>query len=433
VGATAAAGAANATLAGSQTAVATTAGPASGGISAFGKALGSFGKSAMSAIPILIVLALSILAITPALKIVGDVIISVAQVIGGVLMKALEMLPAIISSISVGITSIIDTITNSLIKLSAIDASSFLGLAAGILAIGGAMAAIGVMLPAIIAGVGSLFLLNSVLPTFASGLSQLSSVDGNALVSLGMGLITLGGAIGALGLLLPAIIVGVAALGVLSLVLPSLATALTSLSSIDGENLSLIGDGLFKIGQASLMIGAGIAMATIALIGLVPALPILYLVTTAFSAFGTAMLFAGIGSGMLAQSLPIISQSIQQMVEYVDGIYAISDAILKLSTSLSALSFASILAAPAMLAISLFGKQTAEAAPKEGEGGEVESFSILEQAIRETNEMLISEIRGLRDDLNSGKISVNMDGDSVTSKIVRNINRSATNMYGLKG
>ncbi len=484
---------ANTALAGSQTAVSTTAGPASGGIAAFGASLAAFGTTVAPVIGVLLGLALAVLMITPALYVLGQIVISIAQIVGGVFIKALEMLPEIISSISTSITSIVDTITNSLIKLSEIDATSFLGLAGGIIAIGAAVGALGVMLPVIMAGVGSLFILNTVLPTFASALSQLSSVDGNSLASLGMGMLAVGSAIGSLGLMLPAIILGVASLGILSkvlpmleglgqtlstlsnidgqsltmvslgmwmlfstigmlgmllpaiilgsvaiatlsLVVPTLTNALAGLASINGENLSVIGDALIKIGQASLMIGAGIALAVVGILTFVPVIPILYLVSTALSAFAAAMLFAGLGGSMLATSLPIISQSIQQMVEYVGGILALSDAILKLSASLTTLSFSSILAAPAMLAISLFGKQTAEAAPaNEGGGAEVESFSMLEQAIRETNEMLISEIKGLREDLNSGKISVNMDGDSVTSKIVRNINRSATNAYGLKG
>jgi hypothetical protein len=43
---------------------------------------------------------------------------------------------------------------------------------------------------------------------------------------------------------------------------------------------------------------------------------------------------------------------------------------------------------------------------------------------------LIEEIKGLRADLNAGKISVNMDGQKVTSKISAIVDRGSSNSYG---
>jgi len=296
-----------------------------------------------------------------------------------------------------------------------------------------AAAAIGSIFPLISLGAIGIGMIGLALIPFTFALTQLQGVDMGVLLSPSIALGVFALAAAGVGAILPLIQLGAVGITLIGLSLIPFTAALSNLSTIDPTILQSIGSSLADIGSGAMMLGAGIFSAILGITALALTLPLLITVSQAFLIFGGALLMAGIGSSMLATSLPIISQSIQQMVEYVEGINAVSDTILKLSTSLSALSFASILAAPAMLAISLFGKQTAEAAPKEGEGGEVESFSILEQAIRETNEMLISEIRGLRDDLNSGKISVNMDGDSVTSKIVRNINRSATNMYGLKG
>ena len=42
---------------------------------------------------------------------------------------------------------------------------------------------------------------------------------------------------------------------------------------------------------------------------------------------------------------------------------------------------------------------------------------------------LIAEIKGLRADLASGKIGVNMDGQKVTSKITSVVDKSSTNSY----
>ena len=110
IGATASLATTNTLLAGSQTAVARTSGAAAGGLAAAGTALGAFGVAAAPAIPIVLALGFAILMATPALYVLGEVIKSLATVIGNVLMKALEMLPAIISSIAAGFVTVFSTL-----------------------------------------------------------------------------------------------------------------------------------------------------------------------------------------------------------------------------------------------------------------------------------------------------------------------------------
>jgi hypothetical protein len=43
---------------------------------------------------------------------------------------------------------------------------------------------------------------------------------------------------------------------------------------------------------------------------------------------------------------------------------------------------------------------------------------------------LIEEIKGLRADLNAGKISVNMDGQKVTSRVSAIVDKGSSNSYG---
>jgi hypothetical protein len=54
----------------------------------------------------------------------------------------------------------------------------------------------------------------------------------------------------------------------------------------------------------------------------------------------------------------------------------------------------------------------------EGEGGETDNMKIL-----------VDEIRGLREDLKSGKIGVYMDGTAVSSKISKVVDRIGVNSY----
>jgi hypothetical protein len=47
-------------------------------------------------------------------------------------------------------------------------------------------------------------------------------------------------------------------------------------------------------------------------------------------------------------------------------------------------------------------------------------------------QILIEEIKGLRNDLNSGKIAVYMDGERVTSRVSKVVDRIGSNSYSVK-
>jgi hypothetical protein len=135
--------------------------------------------------------------------------------------------------------------------------------------------------------------------------------------------------------------------------------------------------------------------------------------------------------------MPAITESLKQLTEFSDSIYGLSGSILALAGSMSALSLASLAVIPFLPIIQIIGKlaSPADSGTSETEGGAEEggsSLSSLESTIRTTNDALLMEIKGLREDLVSGKIGISMDGESVTSKVTKFINRSTQNVTGLK-
>lgn len=164
-----AAGAGLMSLFGINTATAGAAGAtASGGFLALGTSLGAFGAAAAPAIPIILAIGLALLAASPAIRVIGEVIKSLAQVIGNVLMKALEMLPSIVQSVANGFTQIISTLSMDNIGPLLLLGPAFLGMAAGL----SALAIVGAAtLPILLPLVGALTMLGVVAPAL-SGLGD---------------------------------------------------------------------------------------------------------------------------------------------------------------------------------------------------------------------------------------------------------------------
>jgi len=91
-------------------------------------------------------------------------------------------------------------------------------------------------------------------------------------------------------------------------------------------------------------------------------------------------------------------------------IFGLAAAITALSISLAALSVSGTLAIPVLAAVGLAaGAASAIFGGEKSEGN--------------SNAELLAEIRGLRDDLNSGKVAVNMDGKKVNTALAINNRR----------
>jgi len=138
VGATTAAAAATGTLAAVQETAAVASVGASGGIVAFGTALGAFGVAAAPAIPVILSLGAALLMATPAIYVIGEVIKSLATVIGNVLMKAIEKLPEIIGAVADGFVRMFAAVSQDIGSLLLLGpAMVMIGAGLGVMAIAG--------------------------------------------------------------------------------------------------------------------------------------------------------------------------------------------------------------------------------------------------------------------------------------------------------
>jgi hypothetical protein len=173
----------NSTLAASNVVLGTTSTAGATGLTAMAAA------AAVAVIP-LIGLGIAILLMTPALKVIGEVVIGVATVIGNVLMKALEMLPAIIGAVVSGFQIIFGLLAANW-KILIPVGFGMMALAAGVAALGAAFlfAYPGLMLGALamtmmavpIVAIGGAL---QYIATAASGLT----IVGAAMQSIGSGL-----------------------------------------------------------------------------------------------------------------------------------------------------------------------------------------------------------------------------------------------------
>lgn len=176
------------------------------------------------------------------------------------------------------------------------------------------------------------------------------------------------------------------------------------------------------IGKLALIMGT----LTLAIIGIGYALK---LAAPGIEAFGTAIsnIVSAVGGviiglvGALGDMFTKISSVASP--ELALSIIGLAGGFAALTASLSAFSIVGLAAVPAMAAVgafatlasgvdSLFGNDTTQPTNE-----------------NDTMKMLLDEIRGLRTDLNNGKVAVYMDGAKVTASVSKVVNRQATNQY----
>ena len=271
------------------------------------------------------------------------------------------------------------------------------------------------------------------------------------------------------------------ALGLVTMIvgIPSL-MAIAALGAEAGLGLEFLGTGLMEMGNTDALFGAGVLAAaglafgimTVGVVGLgaiallgAPAGIGLKALSKGLSAFGEAAPEAIIGIGLLAlfgvAMIPLtyalsllaplvqtigevivnvigaIASGIQSIVgsittmvqtllplfnlENAAGLLAMAGGFAALSLSLAAFAVSSLMAIPGMIAVGLFLAVGGGSVLGGGGGGEAGGGAGMDE--------LITEIKGLRADLASGKIGVNMDGQKVTSKITSVVDKGSTNSY----
>lgn len=192
-----------------------------------------------------------------------------------------------------------------------------------------------------------------------------------------------------------------------------------------GVGLRGLASGLKAFGKAApeALIGIGLlALFGIALIPFTYALsllaPLVVSIGTAVGSViesigrGIASIVASIGD-LLVKVLPLLN------LEAAAGILAMAAAFAMLAGSLALLGSVGLIALPVLLAVGAVGAVGAGL----GIGGGGEDAKMDE---------LIAEIKGLREDMASGKIGVNMDGKKVTAGVSRVVATSSTNAYHKK-
>ena len=148
----------------------------------------------------------------------------------------------------------------------------------------------------------------------------------------------------------------------------------------------------------------------------------------ALQAIGTGFEMLGAGVSVLIPNLTMVADAVSSMVAFIPAIAALSLSLIGLAGALTAVGLAGTVALPGLLAIQAAGAVAGvvggviegifgggEGGATGGEGGEMSA--------------LLDEIKGLRADLNSGKVAVYLDGKKVTSTVARVANTSSVNTY----
>lgn len=182
----------------------------------------------------------------------------------------------------------------------------------------------------------------------------------------------------------------------------------------------------FRAFTAPQVIG-GLAVVTAALIGLGFALKLAAPgIKAVGDAIGTIIESIATGIGTVVRSLGDFGTQLGNManVETIGNILLLSGAITTLSISMAALAATSLLALPAIGAISAVGAVSGFVGDTLESAGIVEAQSVDN---KKEEQLMLQELKGLRADLQAGKIAVYMDSKKVTTEVATVANRSTTN------
>jgi hypothetical protein len=156
---------------------------------------------------------------------------------------------------------------------------------------------------------------------------------------------------------------------------------------------------------------AGLVLFGVAAAGIGLALPFILAGAVGIAALGAALIVFGTGMNLIGSGFAV------SQIDYMP-IIGLAGALTMLAGALALVAVSGLLALPVLMALgglsSLFGGG--------GEGGG--------EGKTDSTAQLIEEIKGLRADLNAGKISVHMDGQKVTSRVSAIVDKGSSNSYG---
>lgn len=171
---------------------------------------------------------------------------------------------------------------------------------------------------------------------------------------------------------------------------------------------------LMMTGVGAFIFGAGLA----ALAGLGASMMIL----------GAGLLVAAVGFQAIGGSMGSVVSLISQvkdvlggMFQYIAPIAALSLALVGLAGALTLVGVAGIAALPGLMAVAAVGTIAMGVGSLLGIGGDEGGAG--------GDSDLITEIRGLREDLNTGKVAVYLDGQKVTAGVSKVVSKVGSNSY----
>jgi hypothetical protein len=273
-------------------------------------------------------------------------------------------------------------------------------------------------------------LLAGVIALSALAFQQFAGVDWASVLYGGIALAGFAILAAVLGQFASQIIVGSLAIAILGVALIPFTYAMSLLAGLSMESVAAAALGLvlfagavFALGAimfsgvGALVFGAGI----LALIALGGALVVL---GTGINVLASGMGALGNVIGPIAESISMIMTSLGGILGMIGPIALLSTALFGLGASMIFLGTAGLIALPGIAALASIKEITVGLASILGIGGGAEG----ESKDAKMDE-LISEIKGLRDDLKAGKIAVHMDGVKVTSSVSRVVDKLSGNSY----
>ena len=270
----------------------------------------------------------------------------------------------------------------------------------------------------LIKGAAALLILAAALWVSAKAFQEFAKVEWESVAKGLVGLLGLAGIAYILSKVAGEMIEGAIAVAILGAALIPFAFALNMMAGVNmgavlaaAAGLVIFSAAIFGLG-ALMMSGVGAVVFGAGILALV--------------ALGAAMLVLGAGLLMAGAGFSAISGILPTMVDQVSAlsqidfmpILGLAGALTMLAGALALVAISGLLALPVLMALGGLSVLFGGGSGAEG-GGKKDSTA-----------ELIEEIKGLRADLNAGKISVHMDGQKVTSRISAVIDKSSTNSYG---
>jgi hypothetical protein len=270
----------------------------------------------------------------------------------------------------------------------------------------------------LIKGAAALLILAAALYVSAKAFQEFATVQWESVAKGLVGLVGLATIAYILGKAQGEMIKGAIAVAILGVALIPFAFAMSLIAGLDIGSVLAAAAGLVIFGAAVFALGALMFTGVGALVfgaGLL-----------ALAGLGVALMVLGAGLVMVGNGFSAISGSLPGILEQVSAvsqidfmpILGLAGALTMLAGALALVAISGLLALPVLMALGglsvLFGGG--------GEGGG--------EGKKDSTAELIEEIKGLRADLNAGKISVHMDGQKVTSRVSAIVDKGSSNSYG---